>query len=182
MVIISEDRSDVDVLEACWRGDVQGFAAIYDRHAPAVMRYAWARLGDRSEAEEILQETFLTAWAKRRQATIVDLSLLPWILAIAGNHIRNQLRRRARTSTLTLHDLPEPAAPQRDGLVAIEQAMATLSELDRRVCELCLIDGYSYKQAAERVELTEVAVSKRLQRARAHLRNELTLDQEAGRS
>jgi RNA polymerase sigma factor (sigma-70 family) len=161
---------DVELLRSLWAGELDAFEALYQRYAPTVMRYAWARLGDRSGAEEILQETFLTVWTKHRRATIVDRSLLPWLLSITGNHLRNVLRKNARRQTLPLVELPDRAAEDLTGLVVIEAALASLSDIDRRICELCLIEGHSYGSAASEIELSEGAVRKRLQRARANLR------------
>lgn len=169
-----EDPGDVELLQAVWHGELDAFERLYERHAPTVMRYAWARLGDRHAAEEILQESFLTAWKKRRQATIVDLSLLPWLLAIAGNHLRNAARKASRNRTLPLAEAPERATGDASTLVAIERALSALSPVDRRICELCMVEGYSYREAAAEVELTEAAVRKRLQRARATLRESLS--------
>jgi RNA polymerase sigma-70 factor (ECF subfamily) len=138
-----------------------------------VLRYAWSQLGDRSLSEDVLQETFATAWAKRRSASIVDLSLLPWLLSICRNHARNQIRRNERTRAVPLDESTDvPAAPPAH-LAWIDEALATLSPSDRRICELCLLEGYSYRQAADLVESTPAAVGKRLQRSRARLRQYL---------
>ncbi|MFC5502213.1 RNA polymerase sigma factor [Lysinimonas soli] len=165
--------ADIDFLLACRDGDVDAFAELYARHAPTVLRFAWSRLGDRSLAEEVLQETFTTAWAKRRRASIVDLSLLPWLLAICYNHIRNQVRRRERTRTVPLDEVTVGAAPSSSDLAWIEETLGELSETDRRIVELCLIDGFSYREVADRVDSTPAAVGKRLQRARLRLRASL---------
>jgi RNA polymerase sigma factor (sigma-70 family) len=154
--------------------DLDTFELVYQRYAPVVMRYAWARLGDRSGAEEILQETFLTMWAKRRQATVVDNSLLPWVLSIAGNHLRNAVRKEARRRTLPLAEIPDRATEDSSALLAIDAALASLSDTDRRICELILVDGHSYRSAASALRLSEGAIRKRLQRARVTLRAALT--------
>ena len=103
---IDEDsgESDLDFLLACQAGDLGAFSALYTRHGPVIMRYAWSRLGDRSLAEDVLQETFATAWAKIRKSTIVDKSLLPWLLAICANHLRNQSRRNLKHQTVLLDE------------------------------------------------------------------------------
>jgi len=166
-----EPTADIDFVLACREGDLDAFSTLYARHAPAVMRYAWSQLGDRTLAEDVLQETFATAWAKRRSASIVDLSLLPWLLAICRNHARNQIRRNERTRAVSLDESFDVVATP--ALAWIDEALSTLSASDRRICELCLIDGYSYRQAAEIVESTPAAVGKRLQRSRARLREYL---------
>jgi RNA polymerase sigma factor (sigma-70 family) len=155
------------------RDDLDAFERAYELYAPVVMRYAWARLGDRSGAEEILQETFLTMWTKRRQATIIDDSPLPWILAIAGNHLRNAVRKQARRRSVPLSELPDRPTDNSTALLAINAALSALSDIDRRICELILVDGHSYRSAASELELSEGAIRKRLQRARIALRASL---------
>src|SRR3954467_5528308 len=146
------ETPDIDFLLACRAGDVEAFAALYEKHAPAVLRYAWSRIGDRSLAEEILQDTFTTAWAKKKSASIVDLSLLPWLLAICHNHIRNQARRSARTRTVPLDGLLSEPATVDSSLAWIEHALSELSPTDRRIVELCLIEGFSYRDVADQMD------------------------------
>lgn len=177
MIIISTANfeSDLDFLASCQRGDVHAFARLYERYAPVVMRYAWSRLGDRSQAEEVLQDTFLTAWSKIGTSRIVDQSLLPWILAICTNHLRNQTRRNEKTRAVALTELATHAN-ETVGTLAIDEALAQLSALDRQICELCLIDGLSYQEAADRIQSTPASIRNRLHRARAALRAALAND------
>lgn len=175
----SDAVADIDFLMACRDGDLDAFATLYARHAPTILRYAWSRLGDRSAAEEVLQETFTTAWAKRKRASIVDLSLLPWLLSICYNHIRNQLRRNARTRTVPLDSLQTAPTETASDLSWIAAALDELSVTDRRIVELCLVSGFSYREVAEQLGSTPAAVGKRLQRARIQLRAALdTIDSE----
>lgn len=167
----TDGTADIDFVLASREGDLEAFSMLYERHAPAVMRYAWSQLRDRNLAEDVVQETFATAWAKRRSASIVDLSLLPWLLAICRNHARNQIRRNERTKAIQLDEALDIVATP--ALAWIDEALSLLSPADRRVCELCLIEGYSYRQAAEIIESTPAAVGKRLQRSRARLREYL---------
>ena len=63
------------------------------------------------------------------------------------------------------------AAPMRDDdLTWMRIELDKLSPIDRRLCELCLGDGVSYKDAARIIDSTDTAVGKRLQRSRIRLR------------
>ncbi len=168
------ETPDIDFLLACRDGDVDAFAALYERHAPTVLRYAWSRIGDQSLAEEILQDTFMTAWAKRKSASIVDLSLLPWLLAICHNYVRNQARRSQRTRTIPLESRLSDPSTEDVSLAWITDALDALGPTDRRIVELCLIDGFSYRMVAEQLDSTPAAVGKRLQRARSRLQAALS--------
>ena len=175
MVGVSE-RYDAELLLAAQRRDVDAFAELYDRHARAVLKYAWGYLGDRGTAEDILQDTFATAWERRGSAGKPDESALPWLLSICRNHLRNFTRKRGRHKEHPLRDLLDtvPAEPQGDELGWMAFELAKLSQLDQAICQLVLVEGYSYREAAEALNSTAGAVAKRLERARAQLREAMT--------
>lgn len=174
MILIADnDEFDIEFLLAARGGDSEAFSSLYDRHGPTVLRYAWSQLGSRVAAEDCLQDTFVTAWEKRRKASIVDESLLPWLLSIARNHVRNQLRltRRRKTDAADLRAVAGPGDQEaHEDAMWIREEIAKLSDADRRVCQLCLIEGMAYAEAAELLDTTASAIGKRLQRARARLR------------
>jgi RNA polymerase sigma factor (sigma-70 family) len=163
------DEFDIDLLGAAQHGDKEAFAELFRRHGPIVLKYAWARVKEMQLAEDVSQETFVVAWMKRSKAQIVDESLLPWLLTVCRNVSSNALRRRTRER---VDELPENAtAPtSREELVWLKSELARLSDVDRKICELCLVQGMSYSEAAGLMDLTQAAVGKRLQRARARLR------------
>jgi RNA polymerase sigma factor (sigma-70 family) len=163
-----DDESDAELWLAYREGDTAAFTRLYRSHAPAVLRYSWSIVGERALAEETLQETFLTAWDKRKASHIVDDSLLPWLLTIARNHSRNQLRRARRHRTVPV-DAELAAEAPRDELAWVSAEIASLSESDQLLCQLCLVEGYTYAEAARVLDTTEAAVGKRLQRVRARL-------------
>ena len=124
-----------------------GFGEVFDRCAPAILRYAQRRLGSREAAQDVVSDTFTTAWRHwdRRPAPEV---LLPWLYAIAGNAVRDQWRSAQRQRRLTgrLSAL-RPAAPGGDpgeGVVlgrSISQALAALPKADREVLRLVAWEG-----------------------------------------
>jgi RNA polymerase sigma factor (sigma-70 family) len=167
-------NSDVELLGLFRGGDLATFTTIYRRHGQSVLRYIWARQRTLSGADDILQSTFLTAWSKRRQARIVDESLLPWLLTITRNHLANESRRARRRATQELpRELPHQSSPEPETEAWIDMAISALSPLDQKVCRLCLIEGYSYAEAAALLSTSPAAVGKRLQRAKARLQSVL---------
>lgn len=172
----ADEDFDVVLLHDFDGGDPAAFDRIYRRHAPAVLRYAWSLARTRAEADDLLQETFLTLWAKRRSIRLVDESVLPWLLVTCRNNALNLRRRQARRRELPLEALDalealgESAAHDDAELLWMRGVLDTLTPADRRLCELCLVHGVSYREAARLLELSESAVGKRLQRAKARLR------------
>jgi hypothetical protein len=82
------------------RDSEDGFCEVFDRYAPAILRYAQRRLDSREAAQDVVSETFTAAWRHwdRRPAAEV---LLPWLYAIAGNAVRDQWRSAQRQRRLT---------------------------------------------------------------------------------
>ena len=116
-----------------------------------------------------MQKTFVTLWQKRAAAAIYDDSLLPWLLTVCKNHWRNLRRTEARHRNVSLAMVEEQASTPNE-LAWVRDDLDILSPNDRRLCELCLIEGYSYQEAAAELDITPPAAAKRLQRARARLR------------
>ncbi len=155
-------------------GDRDAFTVVYRRHARPVMRYVFAIVGDQGAAEDVLQDTFTTAWMKRRTANLVDDSMLPWLLATSRNHARNAQRRHATRrrhgAEFSLLETLETDSLDPTVRAALGEAWDSLTNKDKALVTLCLIEGYSYSEAARLLESTETAVGKRLQRARTRLR------------
>ncbi len=176
VINIDEDVSDTELWLAYRDGDRTAFTTIYRHHAKAVAKYAWAILRDPLVVEDILQETFLIAWDKRKASRLTDESLLPWLLVICRNRSRTQLRdaaararkNRALAATASIDDSLSL------GTAWIQAEIAKLSAVDAQLCQLCLVDGYSYAEAARILDTSEAAVGKRLQRARATLQASLS--------
>lgn len=172
------DETESELLRRTVEGDRRAFEVLFDRHVRAVTRYAWALVGTRQDVEEVVQDTFIAGWQKAARIRLRGDSLLPWLLVTCRNHALNLLRRRRRHAhdsleeerslrRLSSHD-DESLARARLELVVTE--MAKLNELDRRICELCLIEGRSYREAAQLVGKSVAAVGKRLERSRLRLR------------
>lgn len=169
---------DAVLVEAIAIGDERAFDRFYARTAPAVARFAWSLSESREGAEELLQETFLTAWRKHGSIQLVDGSALPWLLVTCRNHARNHARRdRRRREVLAAYDESLAADPL-DGIAAEQLRLALdsiqgLPDTDRRVCELCLLQGFSYREAADQLAISEASVGKRLHRSRQRIRKEV---------
>lgn len=171
----SEDSAVVARLAA---GDPAALGELYDRHAHAVLRYSWAQLRSQADAQEVLQDTFLTAWDRRTRLRASGGSALPWLLVTARNHARNLIRRNSRRRSIPLDRASDRSSDASPGLDWIADALERLGVVDRRICELCLVEGMSYREAARELGLTTAAVGKRLERARARLRK-VALDHES---
>lgn len=161
-------------------GDRAALATAFDRFAPTLTRYAWALAGSRQDVEELVQDTFLTLWQKADGVQLPTGGLLPWLLVVCRNHARNLQRRNA---THAGDELPAELAGPADVSEAAEQLrwvrheIAALPETDRRICELCLVEGHSYAEAAQLLGLSVGNVTQRVSRSRRRLRKAVTHDE-----
>lgn len=171
------DASDQQLLAAVLDGSQRPFDVFYARNAPALARFAWSLSGSREAVEELLQETFLTVWNKPASVRLVNGSALPWLLTTCRNHARNRSRRDRRWNEST--QLDESWAADGSSTVAAVQlrwaldSIADLPHTDRLVCELVLLQGYSYREVSTHLHISEASVGKRLHRSRKILRREI---------
>jgi len=182
------EGTDPDLLRRLRDGDGTALSIVFDRHATAVTRYAWALAPSRQDVEEIVQDTFVTVWRRAAEITIADASLLPWLLVTCRYLALNVARKGARNRMDALPDegsidLLSFAGVHRDAEAAREQLrwvldqIGRLEPIDRRVCELCLVEGLSYAEAASVVGISVGAVKQRVSRSRARLRKAVTADE-----
>lgn len=175
--------SDNDLALLVALGDKDALAAVMDRYAATVTRYAWAIALTKQDVEEVVQDTFLTLWSKAGSFQLADESLLPWLLVVCRNHSLNNVRRSARSRTSELPDeladeLParEEEARARERLRWVRDEIDALAPIDRRVCELCLLEGRSYAEAAQILGISVGAVTQRVLRSRNRLKKAVTTD------
>jgi RNA polymerase sigma factor (sigma-70 family) len=182
---VSDDApSDADL----WaRGDEQAFGELYDRYAEAVWNHAYRLTASWSTAEDLTSATFLTAWRRRTEMTLVRDSALPWLFTVAGNLARSEFRRKARFSRLLLrvprNDVQRDHADEvvssldhEARLSQVLQAVERLPRAEREAVELVLLGELSAAEAAAALGVAEVSVRSRISRARTRLRKELADD------
>ncbi|GHF24266.1 RNA polymerase sigma factor [Pseudolysinimonas yzui] len=174
----TESIGDADAAE--WAravgGDGEAFGRIFDRHRDRVLRHGLRLAPTPSDADDLVAITFFEAWRNRERVRVVEGSVLPWLLVTATNVGRN-LRRSAGRYAALLERLPpgEHAADPADHVAAHDVAarLAHLSLADRQVLTLCVLEGYSERDAAVALGVAPGTVKSRLSRARRRLASAL---------
>lgn len=168
--------SDTEALAGVVGGSEESFFILYSRHGPAVVRLAWALSPNREAVDEIVQDTFVTLWQRAGSISIVDSSVLPWLLVTCRNHCRNRRRKDVRWTAVILTDEIESETPSNNPpeLRWVMEAINQLPDRDRQVCQLCLVEGHTYASAAAAVGVTPATIGKRLERAKIRLRKALS--------
>lgn len=164
--------SDAELLALSRRGDRGAFSALFARHAKPVYLYAWSVTRDDHDAEDITQEVFVVAWRKLATLRIVEASALPWLLVTCRNLARNALRARKDAVSFDESVLPTDRTRQErvEEVSWVMDAIQKLGGVDQRIVHLCLVEGYSYAEAADHLGLSTSAVAKRVERLRARVR------------
>lgn len=146
---------------------------------PRLRRLARALAGQADDADDLVQMALERALARAGQWR-PDAALDKWIFAIMRNAWRDELRARGRSRNLFV---PEEAGDMAvDGACVparkaeLAQAMAALSPDHREVVALVLVEGLSYAEAAELLQVATGTVTSRLARARADLQAHLGND------
>jgi len=141
---------DQTLWEQAARGDKAAFGELYRRHAEAVWNYAYRLTGSWATAEDLTSNTFLAAWRKLGEMTLVNASARPWLYTVASNLARHEYRRAGRFSRVlsrvplndTTRDHAEDVAAQIDAdrrLKTVLDAVAKLPKGERQAVELCLL-------------------------------------------
>jgi RNA polymerase sigma factor (sigma-70 family) len=155
-------------------GDGEAFGRIFDRHRARVRRHSHQLVATGADAEDVVAITFLEAWRRRHDARFIDGSVLPWVLVIATNSAHN-VSRGARRYAALLHKLPpaENVRDHADELGDAQRALSRLSIADQRVITLCVLNGFSERQAAQTLNIAPGTVKSRLSRAKSRLASQL---------
>ena len=170
---------DVELIARSIARDPRAFGDLFDRHSSAVYRFAYSLTHDHTEAQELVQETFVTTWKRLADIRLAGDSMLPWLLVTTRNHAKNLHRSHQRNDMLPLDELiksraTDAATAQEDARQELDwvfEAVRKLGETDQRIVELCLYEGRSYKEAAMQLGLSVTGVTKRVERTRARLRS-----------
>ncbi|WP_223198820.1 RNA polymerase sigma factor [Solihabitans fulvus] len=175
------DPTDRGLWQRAADGDQDSFGVLFDRHAEAVWNHAYRLTGSWSTAEDVTSATFLAAWRKRGELTLVRDSALPWLYAVAGNLARNEFRRLGRfrrvltrlPRTDTVDDHAEDVAGAVDDDRRLREVLAAVNRLpsaEREAVQLCLLGELSTADAAAALGVAETSVRSRISRARSRLR------------
>ncbi|MEM0963123.1 MAG: RNA polymerase sigma factor [Bacteroidota bacterium] len=166
-------HDDPALIEAFRRGDEFAFIALYDRYKGAVYAYCAKMLLDRTQAEDLLQETFARAY-EHRDRLLNSTSFKAWLFTIARNQCLNALRKRGREVPF-VEGAPEPPGRgetpfgnllKSEQADLVSRALAELSPSYREVVVLREYQNLSYDEIAAVTKTTVSSVKSRLFKAR----------------
>jgi RNA polymerase sigma factor (sigma-70 family) len=181
MNLVMELLDDGELWKRARAGDTGAFGVLFDRHANSVYRYCFRRTAEWALAEDLTSVVFFEAWRRCADVELGEGRLLPWLLGVATNVIRNQRRslRRYRAALERLpplefeRDFAEDLTERLDAERRMRTVLADVRRMPRaeqEVLALCIWEGLSSGAVAEALGVPEGTVRSRLFRARARLR------------
>jgi len=177
------ELEDSQLVARSREGDLAAFNVIVERYQAQVLSVAWRVVGTRASAEDITQETFISAY--RAIGKFRGGSLRAWLFRIASNlgvdFLRSSKRRPEDSLDQSLEppafqvasgdETPEQAALRGELGGEIQKAILSLPD-DQRVALLLIdVQGLSYDEAAEATGASVDTVKSRLSRARGKVRD-----------
>ena len=181
---------EIDLVLRSKTGDVSAFGELVKRYQSLVVGFCYRLLGNREDAEDVAQETFMRAFsAIGRFQPRAKFST--WLLTIAKNLSLNLLRderRRGRdvhTATVFEEEMqavelvpsenpgPDEALRQNERAERVRRAVLELSDVHRSIIVLRDFEGMTYEEIAKVMRCRKGTVKSRLSRARDHLKEVL---------
>jgi RNA polymerase sigma-70 factor (ECF subfamily) len=170
---------DTALIERCRRGDLGAFEEIYKAHSGKLYSLACRMLGNPTEAEDLLQEIFLSAHRKL-DSFRGESALGTWLYRLATNQCLDDVRSRAARSnqvTDTIDDDPalldvrsRGIADQTVAKMDLERAVAQLPDRARAAFLLHDVQGLEHREVAEALGIAEGTSKSQVHKARLRLR------------
>lgn len=139
------DQTDTDIMRLVQGGQLELFDRLVTRYRSALVHVAWSKLGDRAWAEDVVQETFLAAFAAR-QSFNPQFSFRTWLWTILLNLCRRQWRRREERPRMESLSAPAQAASP-DEPATYDTGLSLLLKTERREQVHRLLNQLSEPQA-----------------------------------
>jgi RNA polymerase sigma factor (sigma-70 family) len=182
------DVTDHDLVQAVRAGDDHAFERLYHRYHRRISAYIFGMVHDHGRAEDLTQEVFVSALRRMRQ-TDRPITFKPWIYEIAKNACIDAFRRSKRAEEVSI-DADEGLAPADHGKLASNSpspdaavegkqqlddlcgAFGGLSDAHHQILVMRELEGLSYREIGERLDMTRPSVESTLFRARRRLTEE----------
>jgi RNA polymerase sigma-70 factor (ECF subfamily) len=175
--------TDVELVALLSGGDLQAAACLYDRYASILLALSFRILRERSEAEDVVHDAFVTMANRAAQYTPERGSVIAWLVTLVRNLSIDRTRRRDRRGVILrsavvnepkgLESDPEELLADARTRAKVRRALATIPAVQRATLEFAFFEGLSYPEIAEREGIPLGTIKSRAARALASLREAL---------
>ena len=183
-----DERSDIDLVQAFLRKDPSAAEVLYDRFAPRVFGLGMVMLGNASQAEDLVQDTFVKVWRKASTFDAGRGSLDTWVLLVARSLAIDLIRRRVLETRILASQQeppdvstapgPEEMAETHDLTDRARRAMNGLTAGQRAALELAYFQGKTSTEVAELEGIPVGTAKTRIRTALVKLREALEVQHE----
>lgn len=179
--------TDESLIARFQKGDVQAFDTLVRRYKDQLLNYVYRFVGNRNDAEDLVQETFLRVYKnKHYYKEIAKFST--WVYTIAGNLAKTELRRRKRRKIFSVSNFvneerdfdipdtdknPESAV---DGSLKDDIIQKAIEKLPAKFKEVILlrdVQGFAYEEISQILSIPLGTVKSRVNRGRLKLQEDL---------
>ncbi|MCS6283904.1 MAG: sigma-70 family RNA polymerase sigma factor [Nitrospira sp.] len=180
-----EGPDDAQLVARSLKQDHEAFGQLIDRHATVIVNLAYRMVGNRAEAEDLAQETFLSAF-KALSTFRADSKFSTWLYRIASNKCKDWLRVKRPGQAqqdvdveemLDVHvaeeRTPEQLLSQQQVALELERAIQRLPPLYREAFILKHVEGLSYEEMQEILGVNGDTLKMRVYKGRVQLSREL---------
>jgi RNA polymerase sigma-70 factor (ECF subfamily) len=168
-----------DLVERCKNGDIPSFEKLFYLLKDDVYNVAFRVLGNRQDAEDITQETFIRIWLNLRNFRM-ESSIRTWVYRITVNLCYDLLEKRGRITfveepiesfkELSSNENPLLLLTGRELREKIEEVFSKISPENRIILTLREIEGLPYREIAEILDCSMAAAKMRAHRARVEFK------------
>jgi RNA polymerase sigma-70 factor (ECF subfamily) len=181
----AERLADEDLMPRLADKDPEAFEVFYDRHGGAAYSLAYRIVGDRTRAEDVTQEAFLSIWRSGARYDRARGSVRAWTLGITRNRAIDALRRESgRAPKLAFDDdaileqrpspeLTDEEAMRREQAGEVRGALRELPSEQSKVIELAYFGGFSHSEIAEMLGMPLGTVKGRMRLGMEKIRGRL---------
>lgn len=192
--IATQSARQRPLVERLKAGDAEAFDVAFQRHVSQVFRKALRLLGNEADAEDVVQEVFLTVH-KKAKTFRGECALSTWLYRLTVNAALGKLRRQKRSKEILYDDylpkfqkdghhavrpvadwsekIDDDRSDRRELQRLLKQALEQLKPVDKAVVVLSDLEGYLDREIASTLGLSVSAVKTRLHRSRLFLRGRL---------
>jgi RNA polymerase sigma-70 factor (ECF subfamily) len=175
--------TDVELVALVSRGDLEAAACLYDRYAPTLLALSFRVVRDRSEAEDVVHDAFVTMADRASQYVPERGSVVAWLVTLVRNLSIDRTRRRERRGVIlrsVVAEEPKVTAGNPEELLAdarvhakVRRALAKIPSVQRETLEFAFFEGLTYPEIAEREGIPVGTIKSRAARALSSLREVL---------
>ncbi|HEX5980481.1 MAG TPA: sigma-70 family RNA polymerase sigma factor [Thermoleophilaceae bacterium] len=187
MIATRAESADRELVEAVRAGDDCAFEELYRRYQPRIAAFVRRKVGDAARAEDIAQDVFFSA-LRRLRATDAEIDFKPWVFQIANNAAIDHWRRTSRAEEISVDADegmrqsdrvrltgaagPDSVLVDKERFDHLRGAFDELSDAHTRILVMRELEGLSYREISERLDVSRASVESTLFRARRRLESE----------